>query len=133
MMILMTPSRIAILLGVFALASCQTIKMPNLDVLKSPEFREEAANIPKSFPVPGEAPVRPKDVRSDKQWDQDARALQQLRDDYVPTAIDPDMSAQNTDARFQELKTKAQAYKQDDPEGGIETDFPEFTIQPRRN
>lgn len=107
--------------------------MPNLDVLKSPEFSEEAANIPRSFPNTGDAPERPEDIRSDRQWDQDAKVLQKLRDEYEPTAIDPDMSAQNTDARFQDLKSKAQAYKKDDPEGGIDTDFPEFRIEPRRN
>jgi len=53
--------------------------MPKIDIMKSPEFTEEAANIVKDYPAVADAPLEPTDVRSDKQWDKDARTLQALR------------------------------------------------------
>lgn len=125
-----------IILSVAAMGSlcgCQTIKMPNVDIMKSPEFSEEAANFAKEkdYPDVKDAPLAPTDIRSDKQWDNDARVLLALRSDDTITPADPGPTTSEADAEFERLKAKAQAYKKDDPITGPVQGFPNYG-PPRR-
>ena len=61
-------------MAVTALSGCTTVRMPNLDFLKLPEFREDAVNI-SDYPRVKDAPVAPTDVRSAKEWDNAAEDL----------------------------------------------------------
>lgn len=123
--------RIAIVTSLCLLASaCQTVKMPKIDIMKSPEFSEDAANIAKDYPSVRDAPVEPTDIRSAAQWDKDARALQALRETATKIGIEPSLSEAEIEAQFDALKAKAQAYKLDDPAGGPVEGFPDY--KPRR-
>jgi len=62
------------------LSACSTVKMPNVDFLKLPEFREAAAKLVEGFPDVGVAPSRPEDIRSAAEWDAAARDLIAKRD-----------------------------------------------------
>lgn len=110
-----------------ALCGCQTISTPKIDIMKTPEFSEEAANIGTDYPDVKDAPLAPTDIRSDKQWDVDARALQALRDS--PDGIKMQSGPTDTEARieFNALKAKAQAYKNDDPNSGpVDPNIPNY-------
>ena len=124
-------SRIAVAAGVcMTLGACQTVKMPKFDLIKSPEFSEDAKNIAKDFPSTKDAPLEPKDIRSDAQWDKDARAMESLRDRPRDITTEAGLSASDAEAQYQELKAKAQAYKKDDPATGPVQGFPPY--KPRR-
>lgn len=112
-------------------SACQTVRMPKVDILKSPEFSEEAANISKSFPRVKDAPQAPTDIRSDKQWDKDAREMQALRETPSPIEPAPGLSEPEVKAEFEKQKAKAQAYKKDDPASGPVDIYPP-DYQPRR-
>ena len=115
----------------FALAACQTVKVPKFaDLVKSPEFDEDAAKISQDYPKVKDAPFEPADIRSDAQWDKDANELLALRnqDDKIGVELGP--SAAEAEARYEELKAKAQAYKKDDPASGLVQGFPKY--KPRR-
>jgi len=113
-----------------AVSACQTVKMPKIDILKSPEFSEDAANISKEFPRVKDAPTAPDDIRSAKQWDRDARAMQALRQKRRPISAQQNLSEAEADAEFEALKARAQAYKKDDPASGPVEGFPDY--KPRR-
>lgn len=112
------------------MASCQTVKMPKIDIMKSPEFSEDAANIAKDYPRVKDAPLAPDDIRSAKQWDRDARALQALRGSSIRSQMKPGLTEAEAEAEFEALKAKAQAYKKDDPASGPVQGFPDY--KPRR-
>lgn len=103
-----------------ALCACQTVRMPKIDLMKSPEFENDAANIGNDYPDLAEAPERPTDMRSDAQWDADAKALIAMQDGAFEAIPEDALSQAEIDARFEELKARAQAYKADDPPGGID-------------
>lgn len=124
-------SRIALVpVLTMALCACQTVSMPKLDLVKSPEFAEDAKNIATNYPKVGEAPLSPDDIRSAGQWDRDAKALQSLR--TQPRAFPVETNGDNGAAgeKFDELQAKVHAYKKDDPAGGVKNGFPNY--QPRR-
>jgi hypothetical protein len=104
--------------------------MPKIDIMKSPEFSEDAANINKEYPSVKDAPLAPEDIRSDAQWDRDARAMQALRDSSAPAPIEPSLTEAEAERRYEALKAKAQAYKLDDPATGPVQGFPDY--EPRR-
>jgi len=114
----------------FAMGACKTVRMPKIDLLKSPEFSEEAANIATNYPSVSDTPVEPTDIRSDTQWDDDARALQALRSQESRIEMQAGPSESVAKARYEALKAKAQSYKQDDPPGGPVQGFPDY--KPRR-
>lgn len=123
--------RISIIAGMcYLLVGCQTVKLPMLDIMKSPEFSEDAANIAKDYPRPKDAPPAPNDIRSDKQWDRDARLLEKLRDSSIRGELPANLSKAESEAEFETLKAKAQAYKNDDPVSGPVDGFPDY--KPRR-
>ena len=100
------------------LSACQTVRMPKIDIMKTPEFADDANNIGTEYPDVGEAPIAPADIRSDKQWDQDAKTIMALRE---PTPPPGDALTQaEIDARFANLVDEVQAYKEGDPPGGID-------------
>ena len=124
-------SRIATaMMACLAVSACQTVKMPKLDLVKSPEFSEDAANIETDYPRIKDAPFAPTDIRSAIQWDKDVQALQSLRDTASSIDAEPGLSKSDAEARFEELKAKAQAYKKDDPAKGPVEGFPNY--KPRR-
>lgn len=123
--------RIAIGIGAcLMMSACQTVKMPKIDILKSPEFSEDAANINKDFPRVKDAPLAPTDIRSDAQWDKDARAMQALRENPGSIEPAPPIDESTAKAEYEALKAKAQAYKLDDPATGPVQGFPDY--KPRR-
>jgi len=107
--------------------------VPKIDIMKSPQFIEEAANFAKDkdFPDVKDAPLEPTDIRSDKQWDRDARTLQALRDSPDRLTMESGPTAGEAASEFDKLKAKAQAYKKDDPKTGpVNQRFPNY--KPRR-
>ena len=112
------------------LSACQTVKMPKIDIMKSPEFSEDAANIDKKFPRVKDAPAAPTDLRSDAQWDDDARAMQALRKSSISIEATAGVTEADAQAEYEALKAKAQAYKLDDPATGPVDILPDF--EPRR-
>ena len=127
--------RIAIGLSVTTvLCACQTVSVPKLDFVKTPEFNDEAANIDKSYPSVSDAPAAPTDVRSAAQGDNDVRELQALRDAAGPADAASSLTQSDDEARFEALKAKVQAYKKDDPVSGPAQGFPDYrpAYKPRR-
>jgi len=114
--ILKTISLATALGAVAVLSGCSTVRIPNVDFLKLPEFREDANNI-KDYPKVSDAPLAPTDVRSAAQWDADAKAIIAKRDaeraageiaDAPVVPLSPEEQAA--------LKAKVRAYKLDDPQ-----------------
>lgn len=101
-----------------------------IDLMKSPEFADDAANFAKDYPRVKDAPLAPTDIRSDRQWDNDAKAMLALRDSALPKQSDLALSEAEVQAEFEALKAKAQAYKLDDPATGPVQGFPDY--KPRR-
>lgn len=124
-------SRIATaMMACLAVSACQTVKMPKLDLVKSPEFSEDAANIETSYPRIKDAPFAPTDIRSAIQWDKGVEALQSLRYTASPVDAEPGLSEAEAKVLYEDLKAKAQAYKKDDPATGPVQGFPNY--KPRR-
>ncbi len=113
-----------------SLSACNTVKMPKIDLLKSPEFSEDAANIAKDYPKVKDAPSEPDDIRSAAQWDRDAKVLQNLRAKEAGFDLEPGPTAAESKAEFDALKAKVHAYKKDDPISGPVEGFPDY--EPRR-
>lgn len=114
------------------LSACQTVSMPKIsEIMKSPEFSEDAATIGNDYPNIADAPPAPTDIRSDEQWDDDARSLQALRDDTGRVPMEAGPSEAQATRQFESLKAKAQAYKKDDPASGpVQRPIPNY--KPRR-
>jgi len=97
------------------LSSCASMKLPEMDFIKFPEFKEEAENIP-DYPNVVDAAEKPTDLRSDEQWDKAAKTILEKRDGFT----DPDLDDPKSDAEIiQEMQDRvdeADAYKKDDPE-----------------
>lgn len=102
------------------LSACQTVKIPDLEFMKSlSDGFEEATNI-------GEAPevintsLSAEETRSAEVWDAQARALIAARD---ANALPDTNFIPKTDAQIAQetaaLKARLQAYKADDPVGGF--------------
>jgi len=97
------------------LAGCATPKLPKVDFLKLPEFREDFENI-KDYPKVTEAPTVPTDTRSDKAWDDAARDIMKQRDSFsVPADIEAAETDVEIESRIDQLIEQAEAYKLDDP------------------
>ncbi len=105
---------LTLLIGL-TLAGCATPKMPSVDFLKLPEFREDFENI-KDYPKVTEAPDLPTDTRSDKAWDNAARDIMKERDSFsVPADSEKEETDAEIEARIDQLIEQAKAYKLDDP------------------
>ncbi|NNC37622.1 MAG: hypothetical protein EX271_10045 [Acidimicrobiales bacterium] len=97
-------------------SGCASINMPDLDFIKIPEFKEEAENLG-GYPNVEDAPQVPTDIRSDAQWDKDAKQLMAKRDSFGPV---PEGEPMESDAEFNkrvdDLVAKVEEYKLDDPQ-----------------
>jgi len=109
--------KIAVLvISVIALPACSTVRMPNIDFLNLPEFREAAAKLIEGYPDVGDAPTRPEDFRSSAEWDAAARELITRREALrTPMAGSRPMSETEVDAEIERLKAQIHRYKLDDP------------------
>ncbi len=103
-----------VIIAVF-LSSCASIKLPELDFIKFPEFKEEAENIP-DYPKVADAAEKPNDIRSAEKWDGVAETIIEKRDGFS----DPDLLDPKSDAEIllemQDIANKVNEYKEDDPE-----------------
>jgi len=97
-----------------SLVGCTSIKIPDFDFIKFPEFKEEATNIP-DYPKVANAPKVPTDIRSAEAWDLAAQNVLTKRDGFV----DPEEVGAMSDAEvlreMQRLRAEADEYKKDDP------------------
>lgn len=108
---------LALIFGSAILSGCSTVKVPDIDFLKLPEFREIVKNNQTNVPDVSEVPAEPDNVRADKVWDADAQRLLALRDGLtVPESELATLSQEEIDAEYARNKAKAQAYKLDDPQ-----------------
>jgi len=111
------PYLIAVIATSGALSGCSTVKVPDIDFLKLPEFREIVKNNQTNVPKVSEIPDDPANVRTDAGWDKDAAKLLALRDGFTVPETSQDLrSEEEIDSEFARLKAKAQAYKLDDPQ-----------------
>jgi len=98
------------------LAGCTTVKMPNIDFLKLPEFADDAKNI-KSYPKVSDAPAAPTEVRNGEAWDAAALSLIQTRDTFdLPKSGKTYDSDSQVNSEMRSLKEEVRAYKLDDPQ-----------------
>ncbi len=97
------------------LTSCASVKIPDFDFIKFPEFKKDAENVG-DFPKVEDAPQTPKNIRSDDQWDAAAKNITVEGDGMLP----PRNSDAKTDAQIkrdmQKLRDEVDAYKKDDPQ-----------------
>ncbi len=99
------------------LSACSTIKMPNIDVPGVPEFKEAAAKLVDGYPEVSQAPVRPEDLRSAKEWDSAARTLMSERRGFVvPEKGNMPETEAEIDREIDALKAEVRSYKLDDPQ-----------------
>ncbi len=97
-----------------SLSACSTVKMPNLDLSKLADFRDQ--KIKGDYPDVSEAPEAPTDVRSDAEWDEAAAQMVAKKNTFeVPGGDAQAMSDREFDAKLRELTEKVHAYKADDP------------------
>jgi len=100
-----------------ALSGCNTVRVPDVDFLNLPEFREIVKNNQTNVPDIAEIPAEPEGVRTDAGWDNDAARLIQMRDGFVvPDSEGAKPTQQQIDDEFARRKAQAQAYKLDDPQ-----------------
>ena len=97
------------------LSGCTSIKIPDFDFIKFPEFKEEAKNVP-DYPSVADAPPVPKGIRSDKAWDQSAKNVLAKRDAFVVPNNEGALTDAQTVQKIQNLGTKVEEYKKDDPQ-----------------
>ena len=99
------------------LSACSTIKMPNIDVPGVPEFKAAAAKLVDGYPEVSQAPVRPDDLRSAKEWDTAARTLLSERNGFVvPEKGNMPETKAEVDREIEALKAEVRSYKLDDPQ-----------------
>jgi hypothetical protein len=97
------------------LGGCASVKLPQLDLLKLPEFKEESENIG-AYPAVKDAPSLPADVRKASEWDRLANDIIKKRDGV--TAPQEPERAKTTNEIMQEidrLTAEVNEYRADDP------------------
>jgi len=108
-------ARIALIAAALCLSGCTTVKMPDLSFAKLKGFFAENDEID-DYPKVADAPAIPTDIRSDAAWDEGAKNLLKLRDEFK--ALENDGVAKS-DAEIERdleaLRAKVRAYKADDP------------------
>ena len=116
----MTNSKLAtfsLIIAAASLSACSTVKMPNLDFLKSSEFDEDVKNIG-DYPSTADAPTAPTDVRSGAIWDIEAKKLMAERDAFNKGRAglqEPVRSEAELARDLAALRAKARAYQAGDP------------------
>ena len=97
------------------LSACSSLKVPNFDKIKFPEFREEAENIG-NYPRVEDAPEEPTGLRTDKQWDAAAKRIMAKRDGFEPVAEGQTLTDAEIEAEIERLTKIVEEYKLDDPQ-----------------
>ena len=101
--------------GLLALGGCASVKIPKIDFIKFPEFKKEAENIG-GYPDVADTPQRPTTLRSDEEWDQAAKNIIALRDQFVPPKdYEKPLTDPQVEQKIKSLHEKVEAYKADDP------------------
>ena len=101
------------------LSGCSTVSMPDINLPKFSKISEffEGRNEIDDYPNVTDAPSAPTDIRADAAWDNDAKNLIKLRDEFK--ALENNGVAKS-DAQITQdieaLKAKVRAYKADDPQ-----------------
>lgn len=111
------PIRVMVLLSApFVLGACTSMKVPDLDFIKLPEFREEAENIG-GYPKVEDAPETPVAVKTDAEWDQAAKNIIARRDGFVSIGVgDTPKTDAEIEKEIDDLVAKVEEYKLDDPQ-----------------
>ncbi len=99
------------------LSACSTVQIPDFNMPGLEQFREASAKLVEGYPEVSEAPVRPNDLRSAKEWDAAAKDLMAERGTFVvPEKNGLPETAQEVDKEVEALKAQVRAYKLDDPQ-----------------
>ncbi len=104
--------------GALVLSGCTTMsmKIPEFDSIKLPEFREDAANIG-DYQNWANAPLPPSDLRDPEVWDQNAKAIMRKRDNLVvPVSKERVKTNDEIVDEIKKLSAKVEEYKLDDPQ-----------------
>ena len=110
--LLKTVSGVVVLLTVTA---CANIKLPSLDILKLPEFKEESENIG-DYPSVQNAPSLPTEVKSSKEWDAQAKKILKIRDKFnSPVEPDRPITEDEILQEIDRLTDSVNEYRNDDP------------------
>lgn len=96
------------------LSGCATVAVPDVGQNLS-EFRDSLGDLDKAYMQAEELPERPTGVRSDREWDDAARDMLVLRDNFETPPLEPSLSDDAFDRAFREAQDYADAYKDDDP------------------
>ncbi|WP_409433914.1 hypothetical protein ACJ3XI_05255 [Litorimonas sp. RW-G-Af-16] len=113
----MKPNLVICLFATGLLSACSTVKLPDFSMKNLAEFKD--AKLDGDYPDVADAPTPPVDERSDAAWDKAASDLIALRSGFDVPSDDGLLDPTQIDAEFARLKSEAQAYKLDDPVGGI--------------
>jgi len=106
------------LISAFLIGGCSTVKAPNLDFLKIPEFKEAAQKLIEGYPNVADAPEHPENIRSAEEWDKAAKALIAKRNLSYSSLHDDPVPASEAEllARLEALRAEVRSYKLDDPQ-----------------
>lgn len=97
------------------LTACASIKLPSLDILKLPEFKEESENIG-DYPSVQDAPSLPTEVKSSKEWDSQAKKIIKIRDNFdAPAEPDRPITKDEIYQEIDRLTDSVNEYRKDDP------------------
>lgn len=97
------------------LSACASIKMPDVDFFDMPEADEAEASL--KYPEVAQAPIVPTDTRSDTAWDQSAREILAIKDEFKTPSKGPDAKTDaEIEAEMRQLRNKVKEYKLDDPQ-----------------
>lgn len=98
-----------------SLSACASVKIPNLDLMKLPDFRAESEKLGE-YPAVENAPGLPSEIRTDRQWDRDAKAIIRIRDNFeAPREPDRVTSASDIEREINRLTDVVNEYRADDP------------------
>ena len=112
-------AKVAMISAMVCLSGCSTVSMPDINLPKFSKISEffEGRNEIDDYPDVTDAPSAPTDIRADAAWDNDAKNLIKLRDEFK--ALENNGVAKS-DAQITQdleaLKAKVRAYKADDPQ-----------------
>lgn len=97
------------------LGACKTVNSVKIDLLKLPEFIEEATQI-KDFPRASDAPQLPENIPNLSVWDAHAQTLIDLRQALPPVPDQTLPASEDITLEFEIFKARVRAYKEDDPD-----------------
>ncbi len=108
--------RILALVGLAGLlTNCASVKIPDFDFVKFPEFRQDAENVA-DYPKVEDAPQAPENIRSDRKWDAAAKQIMARRDGLNIPDDENAKTVSEIENEMKKLGQQVDAYKKDDPE-----------------